>query len=215
LRRLLASAVLVALICAGAATAGRGDPQEQLTPADNKRAKSMVLRKADFGTQVNATRVDPPESAFYCRAVDESDLTLTGRAVSPAFFGSGVTFAYSEAELYETVADASAAWRRGVSAAGLACLRKQAAYEIRKTTTRLFSFEKVTTLPFAQRSLALRAVYERADGIRIYADLLVLKHSRAFVAIVFNSPSAPAPRDIVVRLTGSVAARMKTAMRGA
>jgi hypothetical protein len=47
--RLLACLVTLALFGAGAALAGRGDPQEKLTAADNARARSMVLRKDDLG----------------------------------------------------------------------------------------------------------------------------------------------------------------------
>jgi hypothetical protein len=41
-------ALLAALVGASAAFAARGDPQKAITPADQTRAKSMLLRTADF-----------------------------------------------------------------------------------------------------------------------------------------------------------------------
>jgi hypothetical protein len=211
--RLLACLVTLALFGAGAALAGRGDPQEKLTAADNARARSMVLRKDDLGRDYRSYPWGLPESRSYCRAVDVSDLTLTGKALSQSFH-RGFVVIVSYASIYASLADANAAWRRATSPAGEQCMREGFRRAQRSRGGRVISFGRSDPPPFAQRSIAFRLVWAKR-GTRHFADIVVLQQSRAIASISFGSPSAPVPKATVTRLSRLVAARMKTAMRGA
>ena len=74
MRRVLVLALLLGLVVTGAALAGRGDPQKRIVPADQARAKAMLLRKSDSAVPYRVTRL-PDTGDFYCKALDESDLT--------------------------------------------------------------------------------------------------------------------------------------------
>lgn len=212
LRRAVACLLALALALAGAALAARGDPQKKIKPADQARAKAMLLRAADL-PGAKAGRPSSSDDDFYCEALDESDLTLTGEAESPDF-ERGFTFISSLSQVYESLADANASWRRGVSAAGVKCARDAFRDELRKSGDRLVSFRKIAAPRSAQRSAAFRIVGETM-GLRIYLDFVVLMQSRAHTAIVVGSALEPFPRRELNRLSGVVGARMKTAMRGA
>ena len=210
--RLLALALLVALVGAGAALAARGDPHKRITPADQARAKAMLLRTSDFSPAFRVGPVSSGSGDFYCAALDESDLTLTGEAESPSFAG-GTEFVASTAYVYETRADANASWRQGTNAAGQKCLRDGLHREVRGTSVKLVSFRKLAFPRFAQRSVVYRAVADQ-QGVRIYLDLVALQHSRAQVAIVYGAGLSPPPAAEERRLAKLTAARMAKAMGG-
>ncbi len=209
-RRLLALAGAAALVASSAALADRGDPQERFTAADQARARAMLLRLADIGPTFRATPPTQADIDFYCRALDESDLTITGKAESPRFTGTNV-FATSTAYIYESVADANASWRRGTSAAGQRCLRDGLRRELRGTVGQLRSFTKVAFPRLGHRSVLYRA---RAiqQGLPIYLDLLAIQHGRAQAAVILGSGAIAPPRDIELALVRLVARRMAKAM---
>jgi hypothetical protein len=215
LRRLLACFALLALVASGVALAGRGDPKQRLSAADNARAKSMLVKKADLGAGFVAGPVVRPESDFYCRALDESDLTVTGKAFSPSFRAAGgIVSISSYSDVYASRAQARVSWRRGTSAAGQACLRAGARREAERAGLRFVSFRWLSLPRFAEQSVAFRASV-RQQGVNAFVDIVALRQSRAFVAITFFSADAPVPTSAVVRLARIIAERMATAMRGA
>jgi hypothetical protein len=211
--RLLAVALL-ALLLTSTALAARGEPQRQIRAADQARAKAMLLKRTDLPPGFKVAPADTSsESDPYCKALDESDLTLTGDADSefrkPPFQVS------STANVYESVADANASWRRGTSAAGIRCLRRVFATELAKQgNVKLRSFKRIPFPRVAQRSVAFR-IEVRSQGIPLYLDLPVLQHGRAHASLAFISGFAPVPKAEQVRLARLVAARAATAMRGA
>jgi hypothetical protein len=209
--RLLALVVVLALVGAGAALAGRGDPQEDLRPADQARARAMLLRAADVGPGFKASRTGTSENDFYCRALDESDLTITGEAESARFTG-GLAFVTSTAYVYESVADSNASWRRGTSAAGQKCLADGLRRELLGTNVKLLSFRRLAFPRLGARSVAYRAVAAQ-QGARIYLDLVAIQHARAQAAVILGSGLAAPPRSVELRLGRLVAARMAKAMR--
>lgn len=211
-KRLAAALLVLALVLSGAGLGARGDPKKRITPADQARAKAMLLRKSDFSL---AFRAEPASTGadFYCAALDESDLTVTGQAASPSFFG-GVEFVASTAYVYASRANANASWRRGTSAAGQKCLRRGLQNEIRGTSGRLVSFRKLPFPAFAQRSVLYRVVAEQQGGVRVYLDLVALQHSRAQVAVVYGSGLSPPPAAEERRVAKVTAARMAKAMGG-
>ena len=172
----------------------------------------MLIRQADMGLAFTSSPASSRNDDFYCAALDESDLTLTGEAESPSFT-STAEFVSSRAYVYRTRADADASWRRGTSARGQKCLRDGLRGELRGTSVRLVSFRKLPFPKLARRSVLYRVVADQ-QGIRIYLDLVALQHSRAQVAIVYGSGLSPPPAAEERRLAKVTAARMAKAMGG-
>ena len=211
MHRLLAAALAFALLPAGFALAGRGDPQKGIVPADQARAKAIVLRKADLPA-FTAVPAAGSQGDFYCKALDESDLTVTGEARSPDF-QAGVAFVSSLARVYRTAAAADTSWRRGSSAAGTKCARETFAAEFERRGGRLVSFRRIAFPRVAERTIAYRFVVT-VQEVRIVVDAIALKQSRAQAALVFGSALTPFPKSEETRLARTVGKRMKTAMRG-
>ena len=211
MRRLAVVVFALALVGSGAALAARGDPQRKLTPGDQARARAMLVRQVDMGPAFRSTPVSGRDD-FYCAALDESDLTLTGEARSPSF-ASTVEFVSSQAYVYRTRADANASWQRGTSAAGQKCLRQGLRDELQGSTVRLVSFKKIAFPKLAQRSVAYRAIADQ-QGVRVYLDLVALQEGRAQVAIVYGAGLSAPPKAEELRLARTVARRMAKAMSG-
>lgn len=212
-RRVLVVLLAVALVGAGAALAGRGDPQKRFVPADQARSKAMLLRASDFGLGFRAAPTPSGPADAYCRALDESDLTLTGEARSPSFAG-GVQSFTSLSRVYESRADSDASWRRGTSAAGIRCIRSQFLRLFAGQGGQLESFRRIPVPRLAERSAAYRLAVV-AQGIRAYLDVVALKQGRAQASLLMVSALAPVPGEDELRLARTVARRMKSAMRGA
>jgi hypothetical protein len=212
MRRAFALLVL-ALAAASAAVAGKGDPQKRLTPADQARAKAMLVRKSDVGATF---RAGPPlvgASDTSCTALDESDLVLTGEAQSPTFQG-GVETVSSRSRVFRSLRDSNASWRRGTSRAGERCVRAELAGVLTSAGGMLESFGRIDFPGLAERTSAYRLVVT-SQGLRAYLDVVGLKQGRAQVALLFGSALTPVPREVEVRVARAVARRMQAAMRGA
>jgi len=213
---LLAGLIAAALVVgASAALAAHGDAQKKLTPADSARARSMLLRKADLGPGFKASTGSSDDPHLYCKALDESDLTLTGDAESPDF-ERGLVFVSSTAQVYESVADANASWKRGTSAAGERCARELLRGEFAKDAIRLVSMRRVAFPRVSQRTVAYRVqLTSDAQGttVKVVMDVVVLMRSRAQAALLLGSAFVPVPRADEVRLARLVASRMTKATR--
>jgi hypothetical protein len=213
----VALALVVGLLGSGVALGAGGSPKKQLNPADQARARAMLLRKTDLGPAFQAQPSSGGDIGFACAALDESDLTWTGFADSPDF-STVVVFASSESQVYESAGQASTAFRRDTSAAGVTCLRNTLRKEFAKQGVRLVSFRKIAFPSVSQRSAAYRLLLSgQSHGVtvRVVFDAVVLLRSRAEVLLAVGSVSSSAPRALEVRLARTLAARMKTAMRGA
>ena len=213
MRSALVFLALLALVGASAAVAARGDPQKRITPADQARAKSMLLRPADFNAAYTALPTSGGSRGdYYCAALDESDLTLTGQAQSPNFTTTG-EYVASTASVYRSRSDATTSWKRGTSAVGQQCLRAGVRAELRSSATRLVSFGRIAFPRRGDRSVAYRATASQ-QGIRIYVDVVAIQLSRSQAAVIYISALAPPPSGELRRLTALVANRAAAAMRG-
>jgi hypothetical protein len=186
-RRLVVVALLLVFVGAGAALAARGDPQKKINPADQARAKAMLLRKADFPPTFKSTPPSGDEFDFYCKALDESDLTLTGEAESPDFTRETASVfwsAASVAQVYATVAQANASWRRETSAAGQKCGAEGFQRLAREEGFQFISYRRISFPSVAPRSAAYR-VLGSENGVRIYFDVVWMMRSRAQTDVVF------------------------------
>lgn len=206
-------ALIVALLATGVALAARGDPRERFTPADQARARAMLLRAVDFNPAFVARPSSQNDSDFYCAALDESDLTLTGRGTSPSF-AAGTEYVTSTSSVYSSRRDANASWVRGTSKAGEQCLRLGLRRELQGTVVRLTSFARFPFPKRGARSVAYRAL-ATVQGVRVYVDLVAMQVGRAEAGVVYVSALTPAPAAELRRLTNVVAKRAAKAMRGA
>jgi hypothetical protein len=214
MRSFLAAAVLLALVVTGTAVASHGDAKRKLTPADQARAKAMLLRKADLPPAFQAKPRTPDTTHFYCKALDESDLTLSGDAESRVF-DAQVLFAQSAAQVYRTLANAKASWRRSTSTDGIRCLRTLIAREYQKAGVQLRSFRPIAFPKVsAGRTLAYRLTLA-SQGVPAYLDFIGIEHGRAHVNLGLGSALQPFPKVEAVKLARLLAKRMATAMRGA
>src|SRR5919108_3782939 len=98
-RGLLAVFLVLGLLGSGAAMAGvQAGPQKRISAADQARAQAMLLRKSDLGLGYRAYP-SSPEGQTSCKALDESDLTVTGEAKTPTYVSGLITLA-ADTDLY-------------------------------------------------------------------------------------------------------------------
>jgi hypothetical protein len=209
--RLVALVLAFALLSSGAALAQRGEPNERFTPADQARARAMTFRVSDFPGF--ASRPGAAGGSSYCEALDESDLTISGKAISRQYT-AGVAFMYSTAYVYRTLADSNASWRRGTSAAGMSCLRVGLRQSFAGTPLRMRSFGRLAFPRLGDDSVAFRLVAER-QGVRVFVDLVAIREGRAQAALFMGSALVQPTRETERELARTIAARMAKAMRGA
>jgi len=214
-QRLLAVSVLLLLACTGTALADHLDPEKRLRPADQAKARAMLLRKSDLGPGFIAQPTNTPDTHLTCAGLDESDLTITGEAKSPTW-SQNIGFVASAVNVYANVADANASWARGTRGAGIRCLRDQLADEFATQGVALESLRKVAFPRVAERTIAYRVTLSgtvQSTTVRIVVDLVILKHSRAQAALYFGSAFAPAAKADEVALARVTARRMATAFK--
>jgi len=210
----LASVVFVlALVLTATALAGRGDPKERFTPADQARARAMLLRVGDLNAAYAVHPAPISSGGFNCAALDESDLTLTGRGSSPIFTAAG-EIVRSSAAVYKTRADADRSWRRAMSPPGEQCERTELRRELQSSNMRLVSLKRIPFPSRGTRSVAYRAV-ATLQGVHVYVDVVSMQISRAEAGVIYVNALAPPPENEFRRLTGLVATRAQKAMRGA
>ena len=214
-RRLLVLAPIVALVVAGTALAARGDPQRRIAPADEARAKAMLVRQSDLpGARAGAPS---PDVDFYCPALDASDLTLTGDAVSRRF-AVGLMIVASASEVYESRGDAGAAWRRATGTAGVQCAKSVLRRQLAQQGARLISLRSIPFPRVSDRTIAYRATMTGTTPqgqVTAYVDVIALMRSRAHTTITVGSALTTPPRSEELHLARAVAKRMASAMRGA
>ena len=216
-KRLVASVLALSLATVGLASAGRGDPQKQFTRADQARAKLLVLRKSDFPATFEASKRADNEFDFYCKALDESKLVVTGEAESLDFLKRDaskplVLVAASLAQVYKTGVQSAASWRQGTSPAGWKCLELGFRQGVKGSGVTLVSLRRVTFPRVAPGVLAFR-VTTRVGVLRVIFDYVVLRAGRAQVALVFTGAPSAFPRADQVRLAEVTARRMADVMR--
>lgn len=210
-RRLFALALLLALLPAGSAFANHFDPKKRIRPADQARAKAMLLRQSDLGPGYNpGTRGD--SAHLNCAPLDESDLTLTGEAESPTWIG-GLTLIGSYANVYASVSDANVSWQRSTSAAGRRCVATEFQRLAGTSGARLVSLKELSFPRVAPRTVVYRLVFAIQAQARLTIDLVALSRTRAQAYFLIGSvPGVPSKAE-ELRLARIVAGRMAVAMR--
>lgn len=224
LMRALVMAIAIFALVASVATAADGQPRKSLTKEGQKAARSVVLKRADLGSGFTPKpRGDDdrlPKGAR-CGALDESDLTVSGDAASPDFrLEQGAVFVTvgSTAQVYRTLREANASWRRGTAAQTTTCLadivRLSAApgQKITVLSAKRVPFPSVSPKATAYR-LVLSISVGGAQQVRAYVDAVVLQHGRIQSGLLFTSIGRPVETVDRVALASVVAARMAKAAR--
>jgi hypothetical protein len=215
LLRVVLAVVVLGLATAVVARADHLDPQERFTSADQARARAMLLRRADVAAGATSHPGGSPVHTT-CRALDESNLVLTGEAHTPDIRLAGLFSFQSVAQVYRSVAHATASWKRANGAAGVACLRAEFGKLV--SGLQLYSFRRLRFPRPAQRTVAYRALYTgQAQGrtVRVYLDAIYLGHSRAIAGVFIASAVGVFEQKDEARFARLVAGRMTKAMRGA
>ena len=214
-RRLLALAVaLLALTGAGTSSADHLDPEKRIRPADQARARAMLVRAGDLGAGYRVERTSGLEPHLTCRSLDESDLTLTGEARTP-FWARELRIVSSAAAVYRSRGDADAAWARGTSAPGLRCLRDAFGAGVAQGGPVRARLRKLAFPRVAERTAAYRLTLTGTGGgtPQLFVDFVLLQQGRAQAVLVFASVVLSPERRLEVALARRVGARMSAAMR--
>jgi hypothetical protein len=214
-------AALAALALAGSALAADGQPRHALTKKGQDIARSIVLKRGDLGQGFVAQprpKDDTLPKGARCDALDESDLTVTGDADSPDFrLASGPVFVTigSTAQVYRTVREANASWRRGTSAQTATCLADivrlsaPAARKLSVVSSKRQPFQRV-----APKTVAYRVVLSfpvQGQRIRFYVDVIIMQRGRIQAGLLFSSVGVPVDRSEQVVLARRLADRIADA----
>jgi hypothetical protein len=193
LRRTLgvtAVALLVAAPALALSDGSPGAPRLQLRAADNRRAKSALLRRSDL---ISTFRVDPrgggvpmiPRCADF--PGDRSGITITGYAKSS--FSDGVDVIGSSSTVFKSDGDLDRYWALTVRPRFASCDAKAYASTRRAGLTTKTLMARQIRLPAtgAQRAAAFRTItrvsargYEPLDW---YQTVVFLREGRALAAI--------------------------------
>ncbi len=148
----------------------------------------MLLKLADLGPGFTASPQSAADADDYCKALDESDLTVTGEAESPAFRRAVVSVS-SAASVYESTADASASWRRSSVGRRRECAREILRREFAKQGVTLVSFRRIPFPNVAERTAAYRlrlSAEMQGTTVPLVLDLVALRRARAQVSTFFT-----------------------------
>ena len=214
----LVVAALVALAVVQAAAAANGEPRKALTASGNATARSIVLKRADLspGFTPHTRPDDDLPAGVRCGALDESDLTITGEAQSPDFqlaqAGILVTVG-STANVYRTLKDATASWKRGTSSKTATCfadivrLGAPRGQNVKIVSAKRLSFPNIAPKTAAFRVVATLTVSGN-QRVRAYIDAIILQNGRVQSGVVFTSLGRPVGQADEAGLAGLVARRM-------
>ncbi|MGZ8782685.1 MAG: hypothetical protein ACXWZB_04220 [Gaiellaceae bacterium] len=194
--RRLALLLVVVLSAPALALAADTDPTKRFNAADQRKAVSIVLKRADFAGGWKKVPSSPDSSAeASCPNYDpdQSDLVLTGEAQADFELASGIPSVTSVANVYRTRREALAAWTRSARPALAPCLAtilereiEAAGQKVAITKTGRFAFAKV-----APRTLAYRVGLEltvtqagKTSKVPFTMHMVVLGNGRGDCALI-------------------------------
>jgi hypothetical protein len=205
---------IVAAVAVPVALAANGEPQEQLTKADQAKARAASLRLGDFPAGWSAKRSpSSPDADTRCAKYDPdlSDLVKTGDYDSPDFTRADGSFVSVATGVFRTVRMA----RAGFSRVAVPSLPGCFAEVFRKGLGQQGSARVVRagTLRFPRvgdRTNAYRlsvSVEVQGQTIPVTADLVLFNKGRVDVAMIFLGLVKPLPASLERSLAARVAAR--------
>jgi hypothetical protein len=159
--RRLAVLVVACLAVPALAFAANGEPKKRITPADQKRATAVLLKRTDLAAGWKRVRTsDSGDDGTACPGFDpdESDLTLTGESESEFESTDGARYLTTFSELYVSRHDALASWSRSAKPALARCIAYFFRQGIAKEggTVKIVRQGRITFPRVAPRTIALR-----------------------------------------------------------
>ena len=170
--RRLALVLLIVLAVPALALAADTDPKRKISPADERKAASIVFKKTDFATGWKRTTTPSDDENISCSFYnpDGSDLTLTGDAEAEFERTGGFPSVISYADIYATNTDAASAWSRTVKPALARCLAQFFQNEVSEPGT------KVTVVNYGK--IAFPRVAPRTAAFRINVKMVVTESGK-------------------------------------
>ncbi len=220
--RRLALVLLAVLAVPALALAADTDPKRKINAADERKATSIVFKRADFTAgwkRTSSPSTDEDISCSYYKP-NGSDLTLTGDAEAEFEQAGGFPSIYSYADIYATPKDATAAWARTVKPALPRCLAEYFKKEVTDASTKAtvvktgpIAFPKV-----APRSAAYRIVVKLAvtgngqtQTVPLTLHVVVVGRGRAEAGFLTFAPSPGVSTGDLRAFGRLLAERMKAA----
>lgn len=217
--RRLAILLTACLAVPALAFAAAGDPKKQITPTDQKKAASIVLKRADLAA--GWKRVRTPDSDLKCPGFnpDESDLTLTGESESEFEDTDRISYVESSSNVYASIKDALASWARSVKPAVARCvahfLRQGVAAEGVKVAIvkqGRMAFPRVAPRTAAFRVLARVTATDAGKTVTVpfAIHLIALGQGRGDAGLIAMGPGTGIPAADLRAFAKLLASRLKT-----
>jgi hypothetical protein len=215
--RKLALGIVVALVVAGAASAGSGPPKHAFTAAGQALARSIVLHRGDLPASFRSTpssgSTEKPPS---CKGFkpDESDLTLRGRSSVEFDVAGNPPLVSSDVDVWSSVAQARSAFDRVVRPGLSECLFKLFAAGLKAHAAKGVRYVPVShslkPLPgLGQQAGHVRLVFTGIAGsvrIALVSDYYAIRKGR--VTALITTLDLRAPYALGPALAAKVASRM-------
>lgn len=203
MRRPLAALLALCVAIPAVALAAATDPKKRITAADQAKARSILLKPADFAAGWKRVPSTPdPNPVCPGFNPDQSDLTLTGEAEAEFEHAQGLASIASFSEVFVSKADAVKSWTRGDKPAVARCLGhffREAVTE-RGTQVRIVSAGRMPFPKLAPRTSAFKVVARvtfTANGetqtVPFTVHFLVFGRGRGDTAISAVRPGAGLP----------------------
>ena len=184
----LCVALLGATVVVGSAAAAAGDPEKRdIRPADQAWAARATLHARDIPSGFTASRPSSNKNngPLTCPGFepDLSDLTITGEALSPLFQSPAGTTIFASAEVYKSVHDERAAWRRTARREALRCVARELG-SISASGLRVTVTQRLVRVPprVGERAISFRikaTITGQGLTIPTWIDLLAVARGRA------------------------------------
>jgi hypothetical protein len=191
--RSLAAFLLAAVVTAGAASAA--GPAVKQTTAGTAAAKSSLLTLHDLGTGWTQTATRASGLDVTCSGHEPSGqgIVQTGLASSPTFAAGKVgPFIVQVTSVYATGAEASAYWRRAVTASLVDCARQSLqtitarGIRVKVLSQGVLPLTKVAPLTAAYRVVATLTSAAQKN-LKTYVDWILVGHGKAVTEIMISS----------------------------
>jgi hypothetical protein len=216
--RSLAAALLMAAAFPAAAAAGAADrsaPAVRETAAGTAAARASLLTRGDLGTGWTASATRPSGLLVSCSGHRPSGAGIveTGDASSPTFAAGKVgPFIVQVTSVYASDAQASAYWRRAVTAGLVGCARQSLqTITARGIRVKVLSQGDLPVANVAPMTAAYRVVATLSSpaerALKTYVDWILVGRGRELTEIMISSFQLP-PADFENALAVIANARM-------
>jgi hypothetical protein len=188
-----------------------GTPAVHHTSAGNKAAQASLLVLKDLGKGWTAAATRQQGAALTCtgHAPSAKGIVETGAASSPAFSATqSGPFVQQNTSVYASTAQASTWWKRTVTPSFVTCAEGTfEALRAKGVKVALVSRGKLSISTALQHTAGYRVV-AKANGRKLYFDLIVLGSGRTLTAVTVSSFLQPVPARYEQALATLVARKL-------